>query len=207
MKKILTLLFMLIYSLSIARDNPKIADSPETIDPVKTGQKIPSVNVKNIDGRVVSLDSIVSSMPTVLVFYRGGWCPYCNVQLSGLQKIESELINLGYQIVAVSADKSELLSETVNKEQINFTLLSDFDGMASVEFGIAYKVSDEYYSKLKDYNLDLETVTGNKNHILPVPSVFIIDTSGKINFEYINPDYKVRLDPDELLANAKSFAN
>ena len=192
--------------MSFAQENPKVALSAESINPVKTGEKIPSVNLKNINGNLVSLDSIVSSALTVLIFYRGGWCPFCNIQLSGLQKIENDIINLGYQIIAVSKDKPEMLAETIDKDQLNYTLLSDNDGAGATEFGIAFKVSDEYITKLKTYNIDLESSSGTTDHILPVPAVFILDTSGNIKFEYINADYKVRLDPEVLLTNLKSLS-
>lgn len=205
--KIILLILISICSISFAQEDPKVAASAESINPVKTGEKIPSVNLKTINGSVVSLDSIVSSAPTVLIFYRGGWCPFCNLQLSGLQKIESDIMNLGYQIIAVSKDKPEMLSATIDKDQIKYTLLSDNEGTAAKEFGIAFKVADEYITKLQSYNIDLESSSGTTDHILPVPAVFILDTSGNIKFEYINPDYKVRLDTDVLLANLKSIEN
>ncbi|MDQ3022028.1 MAG: AhpC/TSA family protein [Bacteroidota bacterium] len=200
------LILISICSISFAQQDSKVAASAEFINPVKTGEKIPSVNLRNIKGAVVSLDSIVSSAPTVLIFYRGGWCPFCNVQLSGLQKIENDIINLGYQIIAVSKDKPEMLSATIDSNQINYTLLSDNEGSAAKEFGIAFKVSDEYITKLKNYNIDLESSSGTTDHILPVPAVFILDTSGNIKYEYINPDYKIRLDTEVLLENIKSLA-
>lgn len=198
-------MFTVLSSDSSGQEKSTVASSPEEINPLKTGQSIPEVNIKNIKGESVSLNSIVSENPTILIFYRGGWCPYCNVHLSKLQEIESELLALGFQIIAISADSPEMLSETLDKNELKFTLYSDNESAASTAFGLAFRVSDDYMEKLASYNIDLEGATGNKDHILPVPAVYMLNTSGLIEFDYSNPDYKVRLDTGELLAQAKTL--
>lgn len=199
------LMFTVLSSDSSGQEKSTVASSPEEINPLKTGQSIPEVNIKNIKGESVSLNSIVSENPTILIFYRGGWCPYCNVHLSKLQEIESELLALGFQIIAISADSPEMLSETLDKNELKFTLYSDNESAASTAFGLAFRVSDDYMEKLASYNIDLEGATGNNDHILPVPAVYMLNTSGLIEFDYSNPDYKVRLDTGELLAQAKTL--
>jgi peroxiredoxin len=180
------------------------ASSAADVKPIAVGEKIPDVTLKNAKGEPVSLTTLAREKQTILVFFRGGWCPYCNKQLMGLQKIESDLTALGYQIVAISADKPEKISETVTNDELKYTVLSDNNSDASIAFGIAFKVDDATVEKYKGYNLDLDEASGNSNHILPVPSVFILDTQGKIKYEYVNPDYKVRLDENKLLEEAKN---
>lgn len=180
------------------------ASSAADVKPIAVGEKIPDVTLKNAKGEPVSLTALAGEKQTILVFFRGGWCPYCNKQLMGLQKIESDLTALGYQIVAISADKPEKISETVTNDELKYTVLSDNNSDASIAFGIAFKVDDATVEKYKGYNLDLDEASGNSNHILPVPSVFILDTQGKIKYEYVNPDYKVRLDENKLLEEAKN---
>lgn len=204
LKQVIVIASLMFANVLFSQDVPT---SAENTNPLKTGQNIPSVYLKDLRGRVVSLDSIVGAKPTVLVFYRGGWCPFCNTQLSGLQKVESELIGMGYQIIAISKDKPEMLEKSITEDQISYTLLSDYDSEASKKFGIAFKISDDYYLKLKGYGIDLEENTGNTDHILPVPSVYIVDTFGNIKFDYSNPDYKIRLDTEELLIKVKDFSN
>ena len=145
----------------------------------------------------------VSKKPTILVFYRGGWCPYCSSHLSDLYSIEKELLDLGYQIAAVSIDKPEKLKETLDKTKINYTLLSDSDAEASKAFGLAFKVADEYNNKLKDYGISLEEASGRDHHILPVPAAFVINKKGVIKYSYVNPDHTIRVDPQVLLKAAK----
>ena len=113
-------------------------------------------------------------------------------------------MKLGYQIVAISPDRPEKLGASAKKHALAYVLLSDSKMTAARAFGVAYKVDDETMKLYRKYEIDLEEASGEKHHELPVPSVFLIGGSGKIAFEYVNPDYKVRLDPDVLLAAAKS---
>ena len=204
-KSIFLFIFMILFSYCSAQERSTVASSPEETNPLKTGEKIPEVNIKNMKGDAVSLSSLISEKNTILIIYRGGWCPYCNIHLAKLQEIESELLDLGFQIIAVSADSPEMLSETLKKNELSFSLYSDNGSELSKAFGLAFKVSDEYMDKLATYNIDLEGATGNKEHILPVPAVYMLNTSGLIEYDYSNPNYKVRLDAGELLSQAKSL--
>lgn len=144
---------------------------------------------------------------SVLVFYRGGWCPFCNLQLADLNKIENDLRELGYQMIAISIDKPEKLKESLDKHQLSYTLLSDNKAEASTAFGLAFKVSDDYNKMLLSHNMNLEEASGEKHHILPVPAVFIVDKEGVIQFEYVNPNYKARLNSEILLKVAEQYSS
>ena len=124
-----------------------------------------------------------------------------------LREIESKLTTLGYQIVVISPDRSEKIQEFTAKNEYEYTLLSDSDLKAASALGITYKVSDKMLEMLESYNLDIEDASGKKHHLLPVPSVFIVDTEGVILFEYVNPDYRVRIDSKTLLAAAEAVAS
>jgi peroxiredoxin len=127
--------------------------------------------------------------------------------LGQLRKIESQLTELGYQIVAVSPDKPEKLSASIEKQSLTYTLVSDSEVTGIKRFGIAFHVSDQTVDTYKNqYKIDLEGDSGAKHHILPVPAVFIISKEGQVLFQYVNPDYKVRLYPEILLAAAKAYA-
>ena len=123
-----------------------------------------------------------------------------------LQKIAPELLELGYSIIAISPDRPERLQASLEKNEFGTVLLSDSKMAASSAFGIAYKVDDDTLGALKKYGIDIEESSGEQHHLLPVPSVFLVGKSGRIEFQYVNPDYKVRLDPDVLLAAAKAAA-
>ena len=184
-----------------------VAPTAEEVRPLNIGNEIPDVTVQSLDGEAVPLREPVSEAPTVLIFYRGGWCPYCMTHLSAIAQTQSELREMGYQIVGISPDRPEKLRESVEGEELSYTLLSDSPMAAAKAFGIAFQVDDETIELYQEYGIDLEDASGENHHLLPVASVFILNTDGIIQFHYVNPDYTVRLDPDVLLAVAKAGAN
>ena len=107
--------------------------------------------------------------------------------------------------MAISPDQPSKLKETIDKHKMGFRLLSDSDMAAARSFRVAYKLDDATLAELKKYNIDVEQASGQKHHTLPVPAVFLVATNGLIQFAYVNPDYKVRLDPELLLAAAKTI--
>ncbi|MBX3113860.1 MAG: AhpC/TSA family protein [Fimbriimonadaceae bacterium] len=190
--------------MAIAGLDDMVASSAETTKPLKAGVKAPNPGLHNLEGKKTDLATIAGEKPTVLIFYRGGWCPYCNRHLAELGKIENDLVEMGYQMVAVSPDTPAELNKSVEKGELKYKLFSDSMADAAKQFGIAFKVEESLVTKYKnDYKIDLEAASGQKHHILPVPSVFIIK-KGMIIYSYSNPDYRVRLKGDEVLAAAKA---
>ncbi len=185
----LTGLILLIYSVSA-----QIPEKAEDISPLLIGEIIPDVTLKAADATGHSTLEIISEKPAVILFYRGGWCPYCNAHLADIQGAESEIINLGFQIIAISPDSPENLQATDEKNQLSYRLYSDSYGTLMKAMGIAFRARERSFQKLMRYSAGL-----NKS-LLPVPSVFVVDTSGIIEFEYINPNYRTRLGSDFLLA-------
>lgn len=177
-----------------------IPQKPEDVSPLLYGEKIPKAVLPDASGKSFDLNKAISEKPTILVFYRGGWCPYCSKQLSGLQQALPKLEKMGYQLIAVSTDVSDGLMQSATKEKLSYTLLSDANLELSKQFGIAYKAPEGYWEMLPK-------TTGGKDAdlLLPVPSVFILDKTGVIHFEYINPDFKQRLSADLLMAAATSI--
>ena len=175
----------------------QIAEKAEDISPLLIGETIPDIEMKAPDAGNHKFSGIVGEKPTVLLVYRGGWCPFCNAHLSEIQGVQSEVIKLGYQIVAVSPDSPENLQITDEKDKLEYSLYSDGDGKFIQSLGIAFKAPEKYAGMLN------KSSGGLNDGFLPVPSVFIVDTSGKILFEYINPDYKTRLSVGLLLAVLK----
>ncbi len=168
------------------------------------GDTIPDVVLKTTTSADFKLREAVKTKPVVLIFYRGGWCPYCVKHLAAVAGIEKDLTAAGFQILAVSPDLPAKLAETPDREKLTYTLLSDSSAEAAKSFGLTFQVPDELVSKYKnEYKIDLEAASGQTHHLLPHPAVFIIDQKGVIQFAHINPDYKTRLDPAEILKAAK----
>jgi peroxiredoxin len=120
-----------------------------------------------------------------------------------LREIEPELSSLGVQLLAIAPDKPSKLKETIEKHKMRFRLLSDSDMAVARSFRVAYTLDDQTLAELKKYNIDVEEASGQNHHMLPVPAVFLVTTDGLVQFQYVNPNYKVRLDPDLLLSAAK----
>jgi peroxiredoxin len=133
----------------------------------------------------------------VLIFYRGGWCPFCNDHLREIGQKETDILALGYQIVAVSPDKVEKLKDIEQMDDINYRLFSDSAGQLTRAAGIAFKAPERYTQRLLDWS------DGKNTGFLPVPSLFVLDQKGEIQFEYINPKYKKRMSGELLLAVLK----
>ncbi|MCG8527721.1 MAG: AhpC/TSA family protein [Opitutales bacterium] len=193
------LLISLVVSTSVFAE--ELPQSPSEIHPLIPGTSVPSGEVQTVEGDSALLTDLFGKGRSILIFYRGGWCPYCNKHLDDLQKYEQDLIKLGYKVVAFSPDKPAKLAQVVDDESY-YTLYSDSEMEAAKGFGVAYQVDAPMISMLKKYKIDLIEASGKKHQQLPVPAVFIID-DGVVEFTYVNPDYKTRLSGEVLLAAAK----
>jgi len=198
MKK--TVLLSLLVLFGCSENEPSIPLVAEDISPILIGETLPNANFQNAEGNYIQLKTIIEEKPTVLVFYRGGWCPYCNVQLSGLVEIEEEVLALGYQIVAISPDDFKNLQTTTEKNSAKYKLLSDPNGKFIQEIGIAFKTS----TMLKEY-ITTKGQKGETSSVMPVPTIIIVDKKGVIQFEYINPNYKERISGEMLLSVLKTI--
>jgi peroxiredoxin len=175
--------------------------------PLDIGDAVPpGLTLKTEKGTPFDLSTALTRQPTVLVFYRGGWCPYCNAHLAALAEIEGDLQKAGIRLIAISPDQpSKLYDAPERKTKPDFLLLSDQDMTAAEAFGIAFTVSDDVVARYKkSFDIDLEEASGRKHHRLPYPSVFVVDTTGVIRFAHVNPDYRTRLEPAKILAAARA---
>lgn len=181
-------------------------DGMYDICPIKNSEIIPSAIVNDVNGKEVDLKEYISDKPVIVVFYRGGWCPYCIRHLSALGEIKEDIDKLGFELIAVTPDSFDKLP--VSKEKsgaLGYQLFSDKNTNAINAYGIGWKISDDLYLKYKNsYKMDLEEWSGAKHHILPVPSVFIIK-DGVVQFQHVNPKYSERLSPEILLSYLKAL--
>lgn len=175
------------------------------ICPLKVGSDIPAVAITDAEHETYQLTDLVSEKPSVLIFYRGAWCGYCTQHLAELNDIKGDIEALGYQVFGITIDKAEKLEESTKRSESEITVYSDASADAVRAFGLDWQVEDELFNKYKDkYNLDLETWSGQDHHTLPVPAVFVVK-EGKVQFQYVNPNYNTRLKPATLLAVLKTI--
>lgn len=200
MKKAIKLFLALLCVAFTTTVDAQVPQKAEDISPLLVGELIPSAKLVDIDGEQVVLNEVTKTKPSVLVFYRGGWCPFCNAQLSGLAKIEDEIVNLGFQILAISPDDYRNLQSTEEQNSNKYTLLSDPNGEFIQQIGIAFETP----TMIKGY-VATKGQKGKVSDVIPAPAVLIVDEEGKILFEYINPNFKERLSENMLLAVLKEL--
>jgi peroxiredoxin len=171
----------------------KVAASAAEIAPLKPGAIVPEATVFDLKGEPVQLQKHLAGRNALVIFYRGGWCPYCNTHLAELAGMRDELEAKGIAIIALSPDSPDHLAEALGKREYGFTLLSDKRSEAASGFGVAFAVDDATDERLKGYGIDLTERSGEQKRILPVPAVFLVDGSLSILFAHTNPDYSKRL--------------
>lgn len=175
----------------------------DTVSPLQVGDKIPGNSaLESIDGDAFDLNAAVAKQPTLLIFYRGGWCPYCNAHLRELQGSAAELQAMGYQILAVSTDTPAQLREFLADQSVGYTLLSDSKVEVAARFGLRFQVVDHYLDHVKnDRGQDLKALNGG---YLLTPGAFVLDQTGTIRFAYVNNNFAVRASQSALLEAAQA---
>jgi peroxiredoxin len=175
------------------------AARPEEVRPLLIGAPIPAdIPIFAMDGSKGSLAEQLKLGPLVVVFFRQGWCPYCDIQLSELRLIEKDLNALGYRVIAISPDNPNALKARVAKNELTYELFSDSSTALIRAFGIAF---DAGYAKSP---AEVTRTAEQGVRLMPVPAVFLIGMDGRVQFQYVNPDYRTRIPKDVLLAAAKS---
>ena len=204
MRILLAILLLCVTTLAAA-NRSDIHASAEAVQPLLPGMKAPAFELRTADDKAFAFAPDTMERPVVVTFFRGGWCPYCNLHLSEMRHAEARLKELGFDVWFVSMDRPAILVESLEEPDIGYTLLSDTSLSASRGFGIAFRIDDDMYERYKGYGVDLEETSGENHHVLPAPATFIIGQDGIINFAYVNPSYDVRLAPAVLVAAAEAY--
>ena len=189
-----------------------IAESAKLIEPLVKGDKAPRFIVETVDGEDFDFDPENLERPAVLLTFRGGWCPYCNMYLSDMRHAIPKIREMGVDVLFLSGDRAELLFDSLKMEtqediaNLDYTILSDADAQAAIALGIAFKASQRTINGRMKKGQDIEGSSMRTHGVLPVPAVFAIDADGVIQFAYTNADYSVRLPADELIVAAREIA-
>jgi peroxiredoxin len=191
---------LILACLSLRAVAGDIPDRPELVRPLLIGTQIPAdIQLLTTEGTPTTLQREMGDRPAVLVFFRGGWCPYCDLQLSELRLIEKDLQALGYQVIAISPDPPRVLQARIDKNSLQYLLLSDASTEMIQAVGIAFKAS----AATARLQPTLGAAAAKPTQLLTVPAVYIVNASGKVQFHYVNPDYRVRTPQELLLVAAK----
>jgi peroxiredoxin len=170
-------------------------------DTIAVGDSLESFTLSDATGAPVTLDHLVESGPAVIVFYRGGWCPYCNLALRTYQReLLPELATFGARLVAISPQSPDQSLSTVEKAELDFTVLSDRGNRVARRVGIVFQQADEVLEAQRKLGLDLAQVNAEGSTELPRPTVLIVDQDRTVRFVDVQPDYTARTEVADILA-------
>ena len=196
----------------IAAESRGIAASAEEISPVQAGEMAPKFTVRTVDNEPFVFDPENLEAPAILITFRGGWCPYCNMHLSELRTVVPEIRGKGIDVYFLSGDRPELLYDSLKRETqediegLGYTILSDADIDAAKALGLAFMADPDYIARRRASG-DIEGSSMEEFGVLPVPAVYVIDATGKVTYSFVEADYKVRLSAADLLKAASEVAD
>jgi len=171
----------------------------------RTGDQAPDFTLPDPQGRDVTLGTLLEAGPAVITFYRGGWCPYCNIQLRAYQAILPEITALGARLVAISPQLPDGSLSTAEANELTFSVLSDVGNSVARSFGLVWSLPEELRAALRSNNKALPGINGDDSWELPVPATYVVARDGRIALAAIDVDYRNRLEPDAILAALRSL--
>ncbi len=163
------------------------------------GSIAPDFRLPDVKGNLVSLSDLLRDGPVVVTFYRGGWCPYCNIQLRAYQATLPQMATLGARLVAISPQLPDQSLSTAQAAELTFHVLSDVGNQTARRFGLVYALPEELRAALASNNKALPGINGDESWELPVPATYVIARDGRIVLAYIEVNYRKRLGPEAIL--------
>lgn len=166
----------------------------------KSGDRFPSFTLPNAQGESTSLSSLLDKGKVVLTFYRGGWCPYCNLELKAFQAVLPEIEAKGATLVAITPETPDNTLSTREKNELKFEVLTSKNNGLARDLNLVYQLPDDLVTLYKNFGIDLQNSQGNEENELPIAATYIINQDGTIAYDFLAEDYKLRANPQEVLA-------
>ncbi len=168
---------------------------------IKKGETLPSFELTDASGKRVSSEKLLLNGPLVISFYRGGWCPYCNVELRALQKVLPEIKANSATLLAISPELPDHSLSTQKKNELEFSVLSDPGNQVAKKFGLVFELDTRLAPLFKEsFGWDLEAINGVEKVELPIPATYVVDPKGVIQYAFVETDYTLRAEPEKILA-------
>lgn len=175
-----------------------VAKSGVLENAMQVGDKAPDFSLTNAKGEDVKLSEYLAKGPVILTWYRGGWCPYCNLTLNRLQKELNKFTALGANLLALSPELPDSSISTKDKNELTFEVLSDIGNKVASEYGVVYKLTD-YVANAYQKGFDLHKYNGDESDELPLSATYVIAQDGIIKFAFLDADYRNRAEPKEII--------
>ncbi len=173
---------------------------------IKVGEKAPDFKLSNALGKTVSLKDELKKGPVVLVFYRGAWCPFCNMHLHALQQSLPQFKKYGAQLITVTPQTPDKSAAQIKKDGYPFEVLSDLDSKVMQDYKLYFELPDDLVAVYKKHQLDIEDFNGAGRNVLPVPGSFVIDRKGFVRAMQAETDYKARMEPATIIDALKNIS-
>ncbi|GHC51159.1 peroxiredoxin-like family protein [Roseibacillus persicicus] len=168
---------------------------------IGVGDTAPDFELPNANGEPVSLSKLLAEGPVVVTFYRGDWCPYCNLELRALREKMPDFRALETQLVAISPQVPDQSLSSSEKEILPFAVLSDQDALVAARYGVAWEVPALLLEHMRnDRDLHLERLNNGNGKILPIPATFVVDCNAQVIWQHVDVDYRTRAEPDDIVA-------
>ncbi len=187
-----------------------VADLQKSIDDVKrsgiadlalaVGDIAPEFTLPNSSRRLIAVADLVRRGPLIVSFYRGAWCPYCNLELRAYQAILSEIRAAGGDFIAISPQTPDNSLSMTQKNALEFEVLSDHRNQVAAQFGIAYAIPEAVKKTTSMFGANIAAINGADDDRLPISATYLIGTDGRIGLASVDPDFRVRLEPADALA-------
>lgn len=172
---------------------------------ISKGNTFPTFDLPNAINELRSLDYFLSKGPLVISFYRGAWCPYCNLEINALQNSLPDIIATGGQLVAISPQTPDKSVDQISTSQLTFEVLSDVGNKLAKQCGLVFTLPESLRPIYKAWEIDIPGHNGDNSFELPIPATYIIDTNGVIRYAFIDMDYTKRLEPNIIIEQLKSI--
>ncbi|KJD44619.1 peroxiredoxin-like family protein [Paenibacillus terrae] len=169
------------------------------------GTRAPDFSLPDYTGRTITLSEETAKGPVVLIFYRGHWCPFCNLELQAYQRYMNDITSLHAQLIAVSPQTPEHSMSMQQKNELSFHVLSDLHNQTAEKYNLKFKLPEFAHEIYRSLDISLDTFNGDSAWELPVPATYVIDSEGIIRAEFADADYKKRMQPADVLQVLRSL--
>nr|SCO70314.1 Reductase [Streptomyces argillaceus] len=188
------------------RAGEELAASGQAERALAVGAHAPRFTLPSATGRTVSLDALLTDGPVVLTFYRGAWCPYCNIALRSLQQHHADITRRGARLVALSPQIPDESLSLTEKHELAFDVLSDVGSDTAKQYGLAFDLPADLAAVYDKLGFDLQRVNGGHARTLPLPATYVIDRDGTVRWAFVDTDYTTRAEPADILAALDALA-
>lgn len=172
---------------------------------IQTGDTAPDFSLPNVHGGTLELRDALAKGPVVLSFYRGSWCPFCNLELNALQQRLPDIKALGASLIAVSPEKPDASLSHAEKLNLEFEVLSDIGNKIAESYGLIMRVADEMQPLYLEWGINIPEANGDNSYRLPVPATYVIDSNSQIHAAYIDKNYTSRMEPEAIVQALKGI--